>query len=152
MQNEATEQDSVRKESLKHGAAFGLFSVVIISAGVYLSHIRFLDHEWLSRAGCLVVATGIWSGLGGIIREKVITGRLRVRARMRASRLSRTLRRGGADQARIVQEVEALKADSESQIKVISDRLRLSVGMLEISLLMTGTLLWGFGDLLPLGR
>ncbi len=144
--------EEIQLASRKHGLVHAGLSVAVVSLGVYLSHIRFLDNEWVSRAGCLVVAIGIWSGLGGIIREKVITGRLRVRHRMAALRLRRTLRRGGADEARIAAEMDGLNDDAEAQIKAVSDQLRLSVGMLEVALLITGTLLWGFGDLLTLNR
>lgn len=142
-------QEELQQASHKHHFVFGILALTLIGAGVYLTHTRFLDAEWLSRAGCLVVVLGIWSGLGGIIQEKIITSRLRMRHRMAALRLRRTLRRGGADAERIAKEIEALNAESESQLKAISDQLRFSVGMLEVALLVTGTLLWGFGDLLP---
>lgn len=142
------QQEEIKQTSRHYRFLFGLLSLLLIGAGAYLSRIRYLDTEWLSRAGCLVVVLGIWSGLGGIIQEKIITSRLRVRHRMAELRLRRTLRRGGADAERIAQELEALDADSQAQIAALSEHLRLSVGIQEVTLLVIGTLLWGFGDLL----
>ena len=124
-------------------ALMWLGAVVLIAAGVYLTHIRYLGTEWMSRSGCLVVVLGIWSGLGGIIQERVLLGQMELRRRMATVRLRQHMRRRGVEQERMDKRYDA-KAEK------ISNHLRLSIGLLEVSLLVTGTLLWGFGDLLPI--
>ena len=54
-----------------------LAATIVLVAGVYLSHLEFMQTEWLSRAGCIVVMLGIWSGLGIVLQEKVINTRLK---------------------------------------------------------------------------
>lgn len=106
-----------------------------------------MNEEWLSRAGCLVVVLGIWSGLGGIIQERVVAGRLRIRRRLALARARQRLRRQRADSERIGLELDSINKAFQEQATAASTSLRLSVGIIEVSLLITGTLLWGFGDL-----
>ena len=128
-------------------AFFWLAALCLIAAGIFLSATGFLGKEWLSRSGCLVVALGIYSGLGGIIQERVVLGRLKLQQRLAISRATRKLRAQKADQAVIDQEVADIGSRFKEQIAALREDLRLSVGVLEVSLLVTGTLLWGFGDL-----
>lgn len=133
--------------SVKQQAFLWVLSALIIAAGVYLSALSFLGEEWLSRAGCLVVVVGIWSGIGGILQERVVSGRLQFRRRLALARARRDLRRTKADSERVDTELEAISKAFDEQLQASSAELRLSVGILEVSLLITGTLLWGFGDL-----
>jgi hypothetical protein len=52
------------------------------------------------------------------------------------------------DPERIDKELREIDDAFEKQFSELTHRLRLSLGALEVSLLMTGTFLWGFGDLL----
>lgn len=121
---------------------------MVIIAGIYLSKTRFMDEEWLSRAGCVVVMLGIWSGLGGIIQERLLTTGMRWRRRGARARARARLHAEGADSASIEDKLGAIDAAFEQQSAAMAQSLRLSLGVLEVSLLMTGTFLWGFGDLL----
>lgn len=141
------EQQTMAIHSRKQQAILWLLSATVIATGAYLSSLNFLGEEWLSRAGCLVVVLGIWSGIGGILQERVLSGRHQLRHRLAVSRAKRNLRKQKADSERISAELETINKSFEEQLQAISAELRLSVGILEVSLLITGTLLWGFGDL-----
>jgi predicted transporter len=124
-----------------------LVAVLLVIAGVYLSYIRWLGGEWLSRAGCLIVVLGIWSGLGHIIHERFLLGRLKMRRRVTIARLRKKLWAGKAEAEVVEEEIGKIQKRFEEQADALSDALRLSLGILEVSLLIFGTLLWGFGDL-----
>ena len=72
-------------DSKNHSWSSRLFywtlAVVLLLLGFYLSEIRFMQTEWLSRAGCLIVILGIWSSVGSILQERVLGSRIRWRRR-----------------------------------------------------------------------
>ena len=123
-------------------------ALALIAVGVYLSRIRFLGYEWLSRSGCAVVIVGIWSGLGSMIQERVLAGRLRWRRRNAIIRATAALEEKETDPAEIKKEIDKIEEAFEQQATELAQGLKLSLGLVEISLLITGTFLWGFGDLL----
>ncbi len=131
----------------KHQVILWVLSTLILASGFYLSKIQFMQEEWLSRAGSLIVVLGIWSSLGGIIQERVLVNRLKVRRRLAIARARRKLRRELADADTTDKQIDSISKSFEQKIKAVSDELRLSVGIQEVSLLITGTLIWGFGDL-----
>ena len=122
------------------------FALVVL--GVYLSNIRFMDSEWLSRAGCLVVMIGLWSGIGGIFQERLITSRIRWRRRNAIVSARARLAEEQADSEQAEKELKEIDETFEKELEKTTQNLRLSIGVIEVSLLMTGTFLWGFGDLL----
>jgi len=124
----------------------GAFAVIML--GVYLSNIRFMNSEWLSRAGCLVVMIGIWSGIGGIFQERLLTSRIRWRRRNAIVGARARLAEEQADSEQLKKEMDEIDETFEKEAAKATQNLRLSIGVLEVSLLMTGTFLWGFGDLL----
>lgn len=124
-----------------------LMALLLIVIGVYLTKVGFLGIEWLSRSGCLIVLLGVWSGLGGIIQERLILGKLNVRHKISLAHLKRRLRKSKASAEHIEKEVQTIEDEFEDKIAVLMQTVRLQLGILEVSLLMTGTLLWGFGDL-----
>ena len=134
----------------KQQAILWILAGIVIATGAYLSSLSFLGVEWLSRAGCVVVVLGIWSGIGGIIQERVVAGRHQLRRRLAIARTKRNFRIQKADSERVTTELEAINNAFDEQLQAIGAELRLSVGILEVSLLITGTLLWGFGDLVYL--
>ena len=124
----------------------GAFALIVL--GVYLSNIRFMNSEWLSRAGCLVVMIGLWSGIGGIFQERLLTSRIRWRRRNAIVRARARLAEEQADSEQVKKEIGEIDEIFEKESAKATQNLRLSIGVLEVSLLMTGTFLWGFGDLL----
>ncbi|MFB1000538.1 MAG: hypothetical protein QMC13_09990, partial [Colwellia sp.] len=59
-----------------------LLSLTLIFIGCYLSEIRFLQLEWLTRSGCLIVLIGVWSSIGAIIAERVLISKLNIQHRI----------------------------------------------------------------------
>jgi cell division protein FtsB len=125
-----------------------LLSLTLIFIGYYLSEIRFLQLEWLTRSGCLIVLLGFWSSIGAIIAERVLVSKLNIQHRIVLSRAKIKLRKMNAPKDYIEKEIATIEDDFDDRIDVIKDNVRYQLGILEVSLLMTGTFIWGFGDLL----
>ena len=125
-----------------------LLSLTLIFIGYYLSEIRFLQLEWLTRSGCLIVLLGVWSSIGAIIAERVLVSKLNIQHRIVLSRAEIKLRKMNAPKDYIEKEIATIEDDFDDRIDVIKDNVRYQLGILEVSLLMTGTFIWGFGDLL----
>tara|TARA_R110002072_G_scaffold121618_1_gene255670 strand:+ start:53867 stop:54238 length:372 start_codon:yes stop_codon:yes gene_type:complete len=121
---------------------------MIISFGIYLSLIQFMNNEWLSRAGCMVVMLGIWSGVGGIFQERLLVSRTKWRRRNAITAAKARLREKREDDEQSEKELREINDAFDNQIEEATQNLRMSIGILEVSLLLTGTFLWGFGDLL----
>lgn len=94
-----------------------------------------------------MVLLGIWSGMSGIIEERVLTSRFDVQRRIALSRAKLKLRKINAPEEYIEKEIESIELEYEQKMEKLRDNVRLQLGMVEVSLLMTGTFLWGFGDL-----
>lgn len=131
----------------RHPLISWLLAILLMVIGIYLSIIQFASLEWLSRSGCLIVVLGVWSGLGGIIQERVLMGRLNFQHRIALARVKKKLRKLKASTEYIESEIQAIEDDFEHKTETILHTVRLQLGILEVSLLITGTLLWGFGDL-----
>jgi hypothetical protein len=131
----------------RHRLIHGLVALLLIVLGVYLSIIQFAGLEWLTRTGCLIVVLGVWSGLGGIIQERLLIGRLNFQHRVALARGKRKLRKLNVSTDYIEKEIQSIEDDFEDKTDKILHAVRLQLGILEVSLLITGTLLWGFGDL-----
>ena len=125
-----------------------LLSLTLIFIGYYLSEISFLQLEWLTRSGCLIVLLGVWSSIGAIIAERVLVSKLNIQHRIVLSRAKIKLRKMNAPKDYIEKEIATIEDDFDDRIDVIKDNVRYQLGILEVSLLMTGTFIWGFGDLL----
>ena len=125
-----------------------LLSLTLIFMGYYLSEIRFLELEWLTRSGCLIVLLGVWSSIGAIIAERVLISRLNIQHRIVLSRKRIKLRKINAPKDYIENEIKTIDDAFDDRVDVIKDNVRYQLGILEVSLLMTGTFIWGFGDLL----
>jgi hypothetical protein len=125
-----------------------LLSVTLIITGYYLSEIRFLQLEWLTRSGCLIVLLGVWSSIGAIIAERVLISKLNIQHRIVLSRVKIKLRKVNAPKEYIEKEIDTIEDAFDDRVDVIKDNVRYQLGVLEVSLLMTGTFIWGFGDLL----
>lgn len=123
-------------------------AVLIIALGVYLTFIQFMDSEWLTRAGCLVVMLGIWSGVGGILQERLLVNRTKWRRRKAIAVAKARLSAESNDEDQIEKDLSEMIEAFDNKVEEATHDLRLSLGVLEVSLLMTGTFLWGFGDLL----
>jgi len=131
----------------RHPLINWLLAILLIILGTYLSIIQFAGLEWLSRSGCLIAVLGVWSGLGGIIQERILIGRLNFQHRMTLARVKKKLRQLSVSTEYIENEIKTIEDDFENKTESILNAVRLQLGILEVSLLITGTILWGFGDL-----
>jgi len=149
MSTESTSQVAVKTPTIsrRHPLLNWLLAILFMVLGIYLSIIQFAGLEWLSRSGCLIVVLGVWSGIGGIIQERLLIGRLNFQHRITLARLKKKLRQLSVSTEYIENEIKTLEDDFEDKTEVILHAVRLQLGILEVSLLITGTLLWGFGDL-----
>jgi hypothetical protein len=125
-----------------------LLSLTLIIMGYYLSKTQFLGLEWLSRSGCLIVIIGVWSSIGAIIAERVLISKLNIQHRLVLSRAKMKLRKINVPTEYIDKEIATIEDDFDDKIDVVKDNVRYQLGILEVSLLITGTFIWGFGDLL----
>lgn len=128
-----------------HGVILWILAIAAIIGGYRLAVENFLDQDWLSRAGCFIVVLGIWSGLGGLIERKLQHRRLMMKKYMAMRRLRRAF---AADEEELEKEKQKLHQQYTERFESLKDDLGISVGVVEASLLITGTLLWGFGDLI----
>ncbi|WP_159820773.1 DUF3627 domain-containing protein [Colwellia sp. 20A7] len=124
-----------------------LLSLTFLFMGYYLSKVHFLNGEWLTRSGCLIVLLGVWSSIGAIIAERVLIKKVKIQHRIVISRAKAKLKKIKATDEYINKEMDTIKDDFDDKIEVIKDNVRYQLGILEVSLLMTGTFIWGFGDL-----
>lgn len=126
---------------------YWLLALCVLALGVYLTEIQYLNTEWFTRAGCLVVVIGVWSSLGVIIQEQIIVRQSQWR-RNRALNKFKLKYAKEKDQAVIDAERSAIQQEHDKHVAQAINHLRLSIGALEVSLLVSGTLVWGFGDLI----
>jgi hypothetical protein len=149
MSAEVAEKSSTKNLTIsrRHPLVNWLLAILLMVSGIYLSIIEFAGLEWLSRSGCLIVVLGVWSGLGGIIQERLLIGRLNIQHRINLARVKKKLRLLNAADEYKANEIESIEDEFKAQTETILQAVRLQLGILEVSLLITGTLLWGFGDL-----
>ena len=137
---------NVRSQGYRIASWIG--AVLIIALGVYLSLIEFMNNEWLTRAGCVVVMLGIWSGVVGILQERLLVSRTKWRRRNAITVARARLSEESKDADQTDKELTEINEAFDNQMEEATQNLRLSIGVLEVFLLLTGTFLWGFGDLL----
>lgn len=107
-----------------------------------------MNNEWLSRAGCVVVMLGIWSGVGGILQERLLISSTKWRRRNALTEAKARLDAEVDDPDQKEKELAKINEAFDNRIEEATQNLRMSIGALEVSLLLTGTFFWGFGDLL----
>jgi hypothetical protein len=123
---------------------YWFLALLIFSGGIYLSQLAWLNAEWFSRSGCLVVVLGVWSSIGVVFHEKFISRR----ANWIRQKELRQLKAKKLKDADITLGIDEINSRHDNDLGAALQNLRLSVGILEMSLLVSGTLVWGFGDLL----
>lgn len=134
------------ERTVKQGIYFALFSLLILVLGFYLSIIALWDDQyWFARSGCLIVVLGIASGFSGIIQEQFMRQKLLAKRKIEIARVKRKYSHSPAEQERQVLEKQTAFQQSLAELQ---HDMRVSVGMFEASILVLGTLVWGFGDLI----
>jgi hypothetical protein len=107
-----------------------------------------MDTEWLTRAGCLVVMLGLWSGIGGVFQERLLFRRTKWRRRNAITAAKARLGEETVDPEEAKKQLAEINQAFDNQMAEAAHSIRQSIGVLEVSLLLTGTFLWGFGDIL----
>lgn len=125
-----------------------LLTACLIIAGLYLSHIRFMNTEWLTRAGCLIVIIGIWSGIGVVFQERLLVSKARRRRRNAITMAKARFVEQDILPQEAVKELNKINELFDNEVADVTQNLRWSLGLVEVALLLLGTFLWGFGDLL----
>lgn len=127
---------------------YWLIALTFFYLGVYLTEINYLNIEWFTRSGCLVVVLGIWASLGAIIHENIVIRRASwkrnkalKKSKFRLLKEKNNLDLGAA-------EIDEINTAHDKELAEAIHHLRLSVGVLEVSLLVSGTFIWGFGDII----
>ncbi len=133
--------------STLYQSSLWIIALGLILAGVYLSRINFMQTEWLSRAGCLIVMLGITSSLGVVVQERIIRAKIKRELRNTLTVTVASLAEQGKSEEEINQEVAEINSAFGRQLEELTHKMKLSLGILEVSLLITGTFIWGFGDL-----
>ena len=123
-------------------------AIIVIACGIYLTKMHFLQTEWLSRAGCVVVMLGVWSGLGVVLQEKLLATKLKWQMRNSITATRARMVENDDDDETIRLRLEDINDGFDKRYEAMRQQMKFSLGVLEVSLLMTGTFLWGFGDLL----
>lgn len=123
---------------------YWFLALVCFALGLYLSKIDWLHTEWFSRSGCLVVVLGVWSSIGVVFHEKLISRR----ANWIRNKELRQLKAKALEDSEIALGIDQVNADHDQRLNLAIQNLRMSIGVLEMSLLISGTLVWGFGDLI----
>ena len=111
-----------------------LVTYIIVCMALYISYL-FNDWQWFSRSGSLIVILGIY-----LTSIQIIENNRRLISRQREMRNNGNFQRDWADgnKEQIISHDPA--HDTETLI----------MGKCGFNLLITGTLIWGFGDLLSL--
>lgn len=125
----------MKKKNLKKQTLYVyLVSVIIILTSLSISHI-FRDWQWFSRAGALIVVLGIY-----LTSSQIIENSRRLRQRYRGTHKGGNFQRDWANgkQEHILR--DARGHEEETWV----------MGKCGFNLLIAGTLIWGFGDLLSL--
>lgn len=125
----------MKKKSIKKLTLYVyLVSVLIILTSLFFSHVRG-DWQWFSRAGALIVVLGIY-----LTSSQIIENSRRLRQRYRGAHKGGNFQRDWANGKQQQILLHARGHEEETWV----------MGKCGFNLLIVGTLIWGFGDLLSL--
>jgi len=128
-----------------HGPAMWWLAALILLTGAAVPVLGLGSSQWFARSGCMVVMLGIWSGLGGVIWGKILDKRLAIRQHHSRRRLQSKYR---YEPDVLDEELAHLDKRFAELVEKHHKRLQLSIGVQEATLLLLGTFVWGFGDLI----
>ncbi len=118
--------------------------------GIHLTRTNFMEIEWFSRSGCLVVILGVWSSMGVIFKEKLIVQKVSWKRNQAFAKSKFKLLKSKHRPAINESEIDEINDEHDKELTEQLQHLKMSIGALEVSLLISGTFVWGFGDLLML--
>lgn len=145
---EATLKQPPKLHMKSYIALMWFLVLVILMVGVVLTRQQFLGYEWFSRSGSVVVILGVLSGFGGIIQERILHSQLAFQHRLMLLKTRKKLRSIKATAEYMDEEIEDLNQQFIKRTESLEQSLKVKAGVLELSILLLGTLIWGFGDIL----
>jgi len=107
-----------------------------------------MNTEWLTRAGCLIVFIGIWSGIGVVFQERLLVRKARQRRRNAIIMAKARFVEQDITPQEAEKELHEINELFNNELADVTQNLRWSLGLIEVALLLLGTFIWGFGDLL----
>lgn len=82
------------------------------------------------------------------MQERLLFRQTKWRRRNAITAAKARLGEENADPEQIEKQLAEIDQSFDNRMSEVAHSIRLSIGVLEVSLLMTGTFLWGFGDIL----
>lgn len=126
---------------------YWLAALAFFYIGFHLTKIEYMHVEWFSRSGCLVVVLGVWASLGGVLKEKVLVQKISWKRNQAFAKSRFRILKGKNHPSLGEAEIEEINSSHDKELADHLQHLKMSIGALEVSLLIAGTLIWGFGDL-----
>ncbi len=125
------------------GRAWGI-AILILCAGFLLTAFNFLDRYWFARSGAVVTMLGIWTAFR---RLTEVAGYNVAMVMAQAAARIKIHRRHPDDEAKR----QELEKDADARINELIAKTQARVtyrySLHEVFLLLVGTFVWGFGDL-----
>lgn len=126
---------------------YWLIALLFLYTGYTLSQINYMNIEWFSRSGCLIVILGGWASFGVVFKEKLLIQRMNWKRNQALNKSKYKFLKAKHHEALSHDEAAEINELHDKELAAQLEHLRLSVGALEASLLIGGTLVWGFGDI-----
>ena len=126
---------------------YWILAILCFYLGYYLTQINYMNFEWFTRSGCMVIILGGWASLGVILKEKVIVQKHTWRRNQALAKSKFKILKGRHHHTLNQAEIDEINRTHDTELADQLQHLRMSIGALEVSLLISGTLVWGFGDI-----
>ena len=139
--------ENISNKTRFSNAFYWLVALSFFYVGLRLTEIDYMDIEWFTRSGCMVVVLGVWASLGVVLKEKVLVQRITWKRNQAFAKSKFKILKGKKHPALNEAEIAEINATHDEELAAQLQHLRMSIGALEVSLLISGTLVWGFGDI-----
>jgi uncharacterized membrane protein YcjF (UPF0283 family) len=139
-------------ENISHKTRFSntfywLVALSFFYTGFHLTEINYMELEWFTRSGCMVVVLGVWASLGVVLKEKVLVQKITWKRNQAFAKSKFRILKGKKHPTLNEAEIAEINSTCDTELASQLQHLRMSIGALEVSLLISGTLVWGFGDI-----
>jgi uncharacterized membrane protein YcjF (UPF0283 family) len=127
---------------------YWLVALAFFYTGFHLTEISYMNVEWFTRSGCVVVILGVWASLGVVFKEKVLVQKNSWKRNQAFAKSKFRILKGKKHPTLGESEISEINSIHDKELADHLQHLRMSIGALEVSLLISGTLVWGFGDIM----
>lgn len=127
---------------------YWLVALFFFYIGFHLTEINYMAVEWFTRSGCMVVVLGVWASLGVVLKEKVLIQKITWKRNQAFAKSKFKILKGKKHPTLDDTEIAQINSIHDKELAEQLQYLRMSIGVLEVSLLISGTLVWGFGDIM----